>query len=77
MTGDSTPYEFPVKPVRLVQEWPEEPPFKPEDFFRADSNDDGNGIIDIYDANYGGTFHPRHCLQGSGKFRHYWHHRCL
>ena len=41
MTGDSTPYEFPVKPVRLVQEWPEEPPFKPEDFFRADSNDDG------------------------------------
>lgn len=21
ITGDSTPYEFPVKPVRLVQEW--------------------------------------------------------
>jgi hypothetical protein len=41
MTGDSTPYEFPIKPVRLVQEWPPEPPFKPDDFFRADQNDDG------------------------------------
>ncbi|KAL7581714.1 hypothetical protein ACA910_022254 [Epithemia clementina (nom. ined.)] len=40
-TGDSTPYQFPVKPVRLVQEWPADPPFKPQDFFRADGNDDG------------------------------------
>lgn len=42
MTGDSTPYEFPIKPVRLVQEWPPTaPPFQPDDFFRADQNDDG------------------------------------
>lgn len=41
-TGDSTPYTFPVTPVRLVKEWPEEPPFKPEDFFRADEIDDGS-----------------------------------
>jgi SAM-dependent methyltransferase len=42
ITGDSTPYSFPVKPVSLVKEWPEEPPFKPEDFFRADEIDDGS-----------------------------------
>ena len=42
LTGDSTPYEFPVTPVRLVKEWPEAPPFKPEDFFRADSIDDSS-----------------------------------
>lgn len=41
-TGDSTPYQFPVTPVRLVKEWPEEPPFSPEDFFRADEIDDGS-----------------------------------
>jgi len=41
ITGDSTPYEFPVQPIRLVKEWPENPPFKAEDFFRADGNDDG------------------------------------
>jgi SAM-dependent methyltransferase len=40
LTGDSTPYSFPVAPVRLVQEWPETPPFQPQDFFRSDSNDD-------------------------------------
>ena len=40
-TGDSTPYQFPVTPVRLVQEWPAEAPFQPQDFFRADGNDDG------------------------------------
>jgi len=41
-TGDSTPYSFPVKPVALVKEWPiaDKPPFKPEDFFRTDNNDD-------------------------------------
>jgi hypothetical protein len=39
-TGDSTPYEFPVKPVSLVQTWPEKAPFKPEDFFRADQSAD-------------------------------------
>jgi hypothetical protein len=42
LTGDSTPYSFPVSPIRLVKEWPDQPPFKPEDFFRSDSNDDGN-----------------------------------
>jgi len=41
-TGDSTPYKFPVRPVRLVKEWPEEAPFKKEDFFRADQQDDGS-----------------------------------
>eukprot|EP00560_Eucampia_antarctica_P008982 CAMPEP_0197825324 /NCGR_PEP_ID=MMETSP1437-20131217/2421_1 /TAXON_ID=49252 ORGANISM="Eucampia antarctica, Strain CCMP1452" /NCGR_SAMPLE_ID=MMETSP1437 /ASSEMBLY_ACC=CAM_ASM_001096 /LENGTH=342 /DNA_ID=CAMNT_0043425271 /DNA_START=123 /DNA_END=1151 /DNA_ORIENTATION=- len=40
-TGDSTPYSFPVGPVRLVKEWPEQPPFDEKDFTRADSNDDG------------------------------------
>lgn len=40
-TGDSTPYTFPLTPVRLVKEWPEgEPPFQPQDFFRADEIDD-------------------------------------
>lgn len=42
LTGDSTPYSFPVTPIRLVQEWPKDPPFKPEDFFRSDSGDDTN-----------------------------------
>lgn len=41
MTGDSTPFEFSVKPVKLVKQWPETSPFKPEDFFRSDQNDDG------------------------------------
>jgi len=41
-TGDSTPFSFPVRPVRLVKTWPEEYPFKPENFFRADSQDDGS-----------------------------------
>ena len=52
ITGDSTPYLFPVIPIRLVKEWPiksnnsEEllpppPPFRDEDFFRSDSSDDG------------------------------------
>lgn len=39
-TGDSTPFTFPVRPVRLVKEWPEEMPFEEQDFARADSNDD-------------------------------------
>jgi len=40
-TGDSTPYTFtPVRPVRLVKEWPDDSPFTPEDFFRADEQDD-------------------------------------
>lgn len=42
LTGDSTPYEFPVTPVRLVKEWPDGPPFKQEDFFRADQIDDSS-----------------------------------
>jgi Methyltransferase domain len=41
LTGDSTPYSFPVSPIRLVKEWPQTPPFRPEDFLRSDSNDDG------------------------------------
>jgi hypothetical protein len=41
-TGDSTPYQFPVTPVRLVKEWPEEEPFSPLDFARADQQDDGS-----------------------------------
>jgi hypothetical protein len=40
ITGDATPYSFPVDPVRLVREWPVEAPFTPEDFFRADQGDD-------------------------------------
>lgn len=42
LTGDSTPYQFPVTPVRLVKEWPETPPFRPDDFMRSDSGDDAN-----------------------------------
>eukprot|EP00587_Corethron_hystrix_P006731 CAMPEP_0113301824 /NCGR_PEP_ID=MMETSP0010_2-20120614/2890_1 /TAXON_ID=216773 ORGANISM="Corethron hystrix, Strain 308" /NCGR_SAMPLE_ID=MMETSP0010_2 /ASSEMBLY_ACC=CAM_ASM_000155 /LENGTH=284 /DNA_ID=CAMNT_0000155507 /DNA_START=193 /DNA_END=1047 /DNA_ORIENTATION=+ /assembly_acc=CAM_ASM_000155 len=40
-TGDSTPFSFPVKKVRLVNEWPEDPPFLPDDFSRQDPLDDG------------------------------------
>jgi hypothetical protein len=43
ITGDGTPYQFPVTPIRLVKEWPQgEPPFTPENFFRADSGDDSS-----------------------------------
>jgi hypothetical protein len=42
LTGDSTPYGFPVNPVRLVKEWPETPPFRPEDFLRSDGTDDSS-----------------------------------
>ena len=43
LTGDSTPYKFPVKPVRLVKEWPDgDPPFRAEDFFRADEGNDSS-----------------------------------
>jgi len=41
-TGDGTPWTFPVRPVSLVRTWPDEPPFKPEDFLRADQQDDGS-----------------------------------
>ena len=41
LTGDSTPYQFPVEPYTLTKEWPEDWPFKETDFFRSDSNDDG------------------------------------
>jgi hypothetical protein len=41
LTGDSTPYSFPVSPVRLMKEWPEgAPPFDARDFEREDENDD-------------------------------------
>ena len=40
-TGDNTPFTFPEpRPIRLVKEWPENSPFEPEDFYRADQNDD-------------------------------------
>ncbi len=42
LTGDSTPYSFPVTPIRLVQEWPPEPPFRPEDYSRTDPSEDGS-----------------------------------
>jgi hypothetical protein len=41
-TGDNTPWNFPVKPVSLVKKWPEEPYFVPENFLRADQQDDGS-----------------------------------
>ena len=45
-TGDSTPFQFPVRPVSLVKEWPkmegDETPFKESDFFRADQQFDGS-----------------------------------
>jgi hypothetical protein len=41
-TGDNTPYSFPIRPIRLVKTWPESPPFSPEDFYRADQQDDGS-----------------------------------
>jgi len=39
-TGDSTPYKFPIRPVRLVKEWPKEPPFRESDFSRIDEIND-------------------------------------
>ena len=39
-TGDSTPYQFPVTPVRLVTTWPPEPPFTAKDFTREDETED-------------------------------------
>jgi SAM-dependent methyltransferase len=39
-TGDSTPFQFPVRPISLVKTWPDQPPFRPEDFSRADEDDD-------------------------------------
>ena len=40
-TGDSTPYEFPVRPIRLIKEWPKQPPFRDDDFSRDDPMNDG------------------------------------
>jgi len=39
-TGDSTPYKFPIKPIRFVKEWPTESPFLPRDFTRMDETID-------------------------------------
>jgi len=39
-TGDSTPFKFPVTPIRLEEEWPQEIPFDKDDFARLDENDD-------------------------------------
>ena len=41
-TGDSTPYQFPVRPIRLKKEWPVKPPFRPDDFTRSDPTKDTN-----------------------------------
>lgn len=41
-TGDNTPYSFPIRPIRLMKTWPEKPTFSPEDFYRADQQDDGS-----------------------------------
>lgn len=41
-TGDNTPWEFPIQPVSLVKTWPASPPFQPENFLRADQQDDGS-----------------------------------
>lgn len=41
-TGDSTPYSFPVTPIRLVQAWPQDPPFQPQDFTRSDPSEDSS-----------------------------------
>lgn len=40
-TGDSTPYEFPIKPIQLIKEWPPTIPFMADDFRRADPTNDG------------------------------------
>jgi hypothetical protein len=42
ITGDGTPYQFPVSPIRLVKEWPENPPFRDQDFLRSDEGDDSS-----------------------------------
>lgn len=39
-TGDSTPYTFPTRPIRLVKEWPTEYCFQPRDFSREDESTD-------------------------------------
>jgi Methyltransferase domain len=41
-TGDSTPYKFPLTPIRLVTQWPDDPPFTSKDFEREDESDDQN-----------------------------------
>jgi len=42
-TGDNTPFQFsPPRPVSLVREWPEIPPFREADFSRSDPSSDGN-----------------------------------
>jgi hypothetical protein len=40
ITGDSTPFEFPVAPLSLHEEWAAEPPFTAEDFSRKDQGVD-------------------------------------
>ena len=42
ITGDSTPYTFPIRPIRLVKEWPSTPPFQPRDFSRMDESTDSS-----------------------------------
>lgn len=48
LTGDATPYQFPVREIPLRKVWPdvkdddkdENPPFRRRDFFRTDNSDD-------------------------------------
>jgi len=40
-TGDNTPFTFGKRDVQLMKEWPEAPPFRPDDFSRIDPTDDG------------------------------------
>lgn len=39
-TGDSTPFEFPIKPYEFTKKWPADWPFRETDFIRSDGNDD-------------------------------------
>lgn len=40
-TGDNTPYSFPIRPIKLLKEWPPgDPPFTAQDFDRVDPSPD-------------------------------------
>jgi len=39
-TGESTPFEFPIRPYEFKKEWPSDWPFRETDFLRSDGNDD-------------------------------------
>jgi hypothetical protein len=67
-TGDATPYEFPVRPIRLQQDkWPrqETPPFQREDFFRTDNNRHVNVVLScrFVPTQNDVSFHHSACLE--------------